>query len=166
MGKIELLFGGPTTLREEIAVEDYAYGRDTSIETAVIRQFHNWIEFLFAKRTDKDDGFFELLLFIDTNQMLKLPRISAGIYRHRGFVLPKMIIHGDHGVDKETRELIFLSERHINIIGNNFEEHIEYEYFEFQRSGLIKTKKDQSIYLLGSQPHIYDAGKFYKAKVG
>jgi hypothetical protein len=164
MSKIELLFGGPTTHDEEVSVEDYAYSWDVSIETAVIHQFRHWINHL-VKRKD-DDTFFELLLYMGINQMLKLPKISAGTYRHNGFVLPKMIIHGDFGIDKDTGERIFLADQHINVIGTNFEDEIAYEYFEYQRIGKVTTSKNSSIYLLGDKPHIFDAGKFYKAKVG
>jgi len=164
MSKIELLFGGPTTQEEEISAENYAYDWGVSMETAVIHQFRRWINHL-ANRKD-DDTFFELLLFIGINQMLRLPKITAGTYRHRGFVLPKMIIHGDCGIDKKTGESIFLTEHHINIIGSNFEDEIAYEYYEHQRSGSIRAQKGQMIYLIGDKPHIYEAGKFYKAKVG
>jgi hypothetical protein len=131
MAKIELLFGGPIAHDEEISVENYAYNWDVSIETAVIRKFKSWISYLSSKSDDKDNTFFELLLFIGINQMLKLPKITSGTYRHKGFVLPKIIIHGDHGVDKKTGNTVLLTESCINIIGNNFEDEIGYEYFEY-----------------------------------
>ena len=62
--------------------------------------------------------------------MLKLPKITSGTYGHEGFVLPKTIIHGNCGVDKQTGKLISLTESYINIIGNNFEDEIGCEYFE------------------------------------
>ena len=165
MSKIELLFGGPLSDYEEVSVENYAYSWDVSIETAVIHQFRHWVNHLSKSKNGDKDNFFELLVYIDTNQMLKLPKISAGIYRHNGFVLPKMIIHGDYGIDKTTGQSIFLAEEHINAIGRNFEDEIAYEYFEYQRSGVVKILKGQTTYLLGDKPHIFDAGKFYKAKV-
>ncbi|MBT8589741.1 hypothetical protein G6692_03040 [Polynucleobacter paneuropaeus] len=133
MAKIELLFGGPIAYDEEISVENYAYNWDVSIETAVIRKFKSWINYLSIKSDDKGNTFFELLLFIGINQMLKLPKITSGTYRHKGFVLPKIIIHGDHGVDKQTGNSVSLTESCINIIGNNFEDEIGYEYFEYRQ---------------------------------
>ncbi|MBU3562034.1 hypothetical protein [Polynucleobacter hallstattensis] len=133
MAKIELLFGGPIAHDEEISVENYAYNWDVSIETAVIRKFKSWISYLSIKSDDKDNTFFELLLFIGINQMLKLPKITSGTYSHKGFVLPKIIIHGDRGVDKQTGNSVSLTESCINIIGNNFEGEIGYEYFEYQQ---------------------------------
>ena len=130
MARIELLFGGPIAHDEEISVENYAYNWDVSIETAVIRKFKSWISNLANKTSDKGDTFFELLLYIGINEMLKLPKITAGTYRHKGFVLPKIIIHGNCGVDKQTGNSVLLTERYANIIGGNFEDEIGYEYFE------------------------------------
>lgn len=133
MAKIELLFGGPIAHNEEISVENYAYNWGVSIETAVIRKFKSWISYLSIKSDDKDNTFFELLLFIGINQMLKLPKITSGTYVHKGFVLPKIIIHGDRGVDKQIGNSVSLTESCINIIGNNFEDEIGYEYFEYRQ---------------------------------
>ena len=139
MAKIELLFGGPIAHDEEISVENYAYNWDVSIETAVIRKFKSWISYLSSKSDDKDNTFFELLLFIGINQMLKLPRITSGTYRHKGFLLPKMIIHGNYGIDKKTGNSVLLKEDFANIIGSNFEDEIGYEYFEHRRIGSAKA---------------------------
>lgn len=133
MAKIELLFGGPIAHDEEISVENYAYNWDISMETAVIRKFKSWISYLSTEADEKDNTFFELLLFIGINQMLKLPKITSGTYVHKGFVLPKIIVHGDRGVNKQTGNSVLLKESYINIIGNNFEDEIGYEYFEYRQ---------------------------------
>jgi len=132
MVRIELLFGGPIAHDEEISVENYAYNWDVSIETAVIRKFKSWISHLANKTSDKGDTFFELLLYIGINELLRLPKITAGTYRHKRFVLPKIIIHGNCGVDKQTGNSVLLKEDYVNIIGRNFEDEIGYEYFECQ----------------------------------
>ena len=165
MAKIELLFGGPITQDEEISVEKYAYNWDVSIETAVIKQFRFWIDHLTKKSNDDGDSFFELLLLIECNLLLKLPKISAGVYRHNGFLLPKIVIHGDYGIDKDISNQVLLSDTHINAIGSGFEGEIGFEYFEYARTGLIKASKNNVIYLLGDKPHIYESGKFYRAKI-
>ncbi len=134
MAKIELLFGGPSTHDEEISVENYAYSWDISIETAVIRQFRSWISGLSNKTDDQGNTFFELLLFIGANEMLRLPKITAGTYCHKGFALPKMIIHGNRAVDKRTGNSILLTESYVNTIGSNFEDEIGYEYFEYRQN--------------------------------
>lgn len=152
MAKIELLFGGPITHEEEISVENYAYNWDTSIETAAIHQFRFWINHLVRRKNADDDNFFELLLFIESNELMKLPKMSAGTYRHNGFVLPKLVIHGDCATDKEGGETVFLTERHISSIGKGFENEIAYEYFEFRHVGAVTVLGDEIIYLLGDRP--------------
>ena len=147
MAKIDLLFGGPITHEEEISVENYAYNWDVSIETAVIRQFKFWISDLSNKTNDKGDTFFELLLFIGMNEMLKLPKITAGTYPHKGILLPKIIIHGTYGTDKQTGNSVLLTKRDINILGNNFEDEIGYEYFENQ------AKEDTGLSRLSACSH-------------
>lgn len=132
MANIELRFGGAIGHSEEISIENYAVNWGISIETAVIRQFKSWIGGLSKRSDDTNNTFFELLLFIGINEMLKLPKITAGTYRHNGFLLPKIIIHGDRGINKETGDLVALTENHINIIGQNFEDEIGYEYIECQ----------------------------------
>ena len=141
------------------------YNWDVSIETAAIRKLKSWISNLANKTNDEDDNFFELLLFIGINEMLRPPKITAGTYRHNGFVLRKMIIHGDYGIDKETNQSIFLSESHINLIGSYFEGEIAYKYYENQLCGAVSAPKDQMIYLLDDKPHVFNDGKFYKAKL-
>jgi hypothetical protein len=163
MAKIELLFGGPNNLKDEIEIEKDAYAWDICIETAVIRRFRRLINGLSITRKN-GDNFFSLLLYIECNQMLKLPKISSGVYRHNGFVLPKLIIHGDHGIDQKSEQSVLLSDKHINGIGKGFEEEIGFEYFEYTRTGSINNLSNAPIYLLGKEAHIYDGGKFYKAK--
>jgi len=163
MAKIELLFGAPKNLKDEIEIEEDAYGWDVCIETAVIRRFQFWIKHL-SKTRKNGDNFFDLLLYIECNQMLKLPKLSSGVYRHKGFVLPKLIIHGDHGIDKKNSGKVLLTEKHINSIGTGFEGEIGFEYFEYTRTGSINNLADSPIYLLGKEAHIYDGGKFYNAK--
>ena len=163
MAKIELLFGAPNLFIDEIEIEKDAYAWDICMETAVIRRFQSSINRLSITKKN-GDNFFSLLIYIECNQMLKLPKLSSGVYRHNGFVLPKLIIHGDHGKDQNNGGIVFLSDHHINAIGNGFEENFGFEYFEYTRTGSIKNLAGSPIYLLGKEAHIYDGGKFYKAK--
>jgi hypothetical protein len=163
MAKIELLFGGPNNLKDEIEIEEDAYGWDVCIETAAIRRFQIWIKHL-SKTRKNGDNFFSLLIYVECNIMLELPKITSGVYRHNGFVLPKLVINGDHGKDQKNGSKVLLTDKHINAIGKNFEEEIGFEYFEYIRTGSINNQSNSPIYLLGKEEHIYDGGKFYKAK--
>ena len=163
MAKIELLFGAPNLFIDEIEIEKDAYAWDICMETAVIRRFQSSINRLSITKKN-GDNFFSLLLYIECNQMLKLPKLSSGVYRHNGFVLPKLIIHGDHGKDKKNGSKVLLTEKHINAIGNGFEENLGFEYFEYTRTGSIQNLANSPFYLLGKEAHTEDGGKFYKAK--
>ena len=140
MTKIELLFGGPTSLKDEIEIEEDAYGWGISIEAAVIRRFRSSADRL-VKTNKQGDHFFELVVFVGTLQKISLPKMSSGIYHHNGFVLPKLIIHGEYGVDQKTGEKILLTDKHINAIGMGMEENFGYEYFEYVRSSTIKNSR-------------------------
>ena len=137
MSRIELLFGGPTSLKDEIEIEEDAYGWGISIEAAVIRRFRSTANRL-VKTNKNGDRFFELIVFVETIQKLTLPKMSSGIYRHNGFVLPKLIIHDEYGIDQKSGEKVPLLEKHINAIGNGMEEHFGYEYFEYVLAGTSK----------------------------
>ncbi len=163
MAKIELLFGAPNTLKDEIEIEKDAYAWDVCIETAVIKRFQIWINHL-AKRNQNGDHFFELLLFVECLERIGLPKMTSGIYRHNGFVLPKLVIHGDHGIDQITGNKLLLSEKHLDAIGNGFEENIGFEYFEYRRCGIDNNHSNAPNCLLDNEVRIEDGGKFYKAK--
>lgn len=141
MTRIELLFGAPTALKDEIEIEEDAYAWGISIETVVIRRFRSSVNHL-VKANKQGDHFFELIVFVETTQMLSLPKMSSGMYRHNGFVLPKLIIHEQFGIDKQSKEKVPLLEKHIHAIGNGMEEHFGYEYFESVR---IKMNKPNLI---------------------
>jgi hypothetical protein len=161
MAKIELLFGAPNLPVEEIEIEKDAYAWDVCIETAVIRRFRHWIDHL-AKRNQNGDHFFELLLFVECLERIGLPKMTSGVYRHNGFVLPKLVIHGHYGVDQKTGNQLLLSEKHLNAIGNGFEQNIGFEYFEYRRCGITRNRSNAPNYLLGNEALIADSGKFYK----
>lgn len=132
MSKIELLFGEPTTLNLEI--ESYAYDFNVSIETALLRTFQSTVRSLAKKTNDRGDTFFELLLFVSSHQLLRLPKITTGVYRHNGFIYPKIVLNRDRGLNKKTGELVFLTNAHINGIASEFQDEFPYEYFELLRS--------------------------------
>lgn len=133
-----MLFGGPNNPTDEIEIEEDAYGWGIGIEAAVIRRFRSSADRLI-KGNEQGDHFFELVIFVETIQMLSLPKMSSGIYRHNGFVLPKLIIHDEYGIDKKSGERILLLEKHINAIGNGMEENFGYEYFEYRYGGRGKA---------------------------
>jgi hypothetical protein len=89
-----------------------------------------------------------------------------GAYRHNGFVLPKMTIHGEYAKDKETHEKIMISDKMIEDLGSEFEYKWNFEYFDFKRIGKVEALENEVIYFLKNKPHVYRFGSFMEAKRG
>jgi hypothetical protein len=132
MAKIELYFGNPTTDKEWEMVEAEARSGDLCIESAVIQDFYSIVKPLLAKTKD-GDNYFELVLFRLFDVLVKLPDITMGAYRHNGFVLPKMTIHGEYAKDKETHEKIMISDQMVEDLGSEFEYKWKLYYLSMDR---------------------------------
>jgi hypothetical protein len=165
MAKIELYFGNPTTDKEWEMVEAEARAGDICIESAVIQDFYSIVRPLLVK-TKNDENYFELVLFRLFDVLVKLPDITMGAYRHNGFVLPKMTIHGEYAKDKETQEKILVSDKMVEDLGHEFEYKWNFEYFDFKRTGKVEVLENEVIYLLKNKPHVYRFGSFMEAKRG
>ncbi len=165
MAKIELYFGNPTTDKEWEMVEAEARAGDICIESAVIQDFYSIVRPLLVK-TKNDENYFELVLFRLFDVLAKLPDITMGAYRHNGFVLPKMTIHGEYAEDKETQEKIMISDKMVEDLGSEFEYKWNFEYFDFKRIGKVEALENEVIYLLKNKPHVYRFGSFMEAKRG
>jgi hypothetical protein len=116
---------------------------------------------------NKDNqNYFDLVAADEFDQTVQLPKISFGIYRHRGYALPKMIINGFHLIATESDEACFISNRLIDVVGNYLEDTFEFEYWGFQRVGKVIPTKLDVIYHLGERPHIYHSGQFIAVAQG
>jgi hypothetical protein len=163
MAKIELYFGHPQKEKTWDGVENHAYNQDVNIETAVIRGFQAINSVLTRKDPDKDT-YFELVLISWFGVNYKLPNITTGVYKERGFVFPKLVIHGDNCIDKNSGERIFISDKFINCIGKDFDNDFDFEYFGFKRYGKANPVTEEVIYHLRNKPHIYHEGNFIEIK--
>lgn len=163
MPKIELLLGGPTTAEREDDIEEVIYDSNISMETAVILRVKALIKWLSGSNKE-DRNYFDLVASDDIDHPVQLPKISFGVYRHRGYVLPKMIINGFDLITAETGNAYFISNRLIDVIGNYLEDEFEFEYWGFQRVGKATPNKSDVIYHLGDRPHIYHAGQFIEVR--
>jgi hypothetical protein len=163
MAKIELYFGNPTTEKEWGIVEAEAHARDICIESAVIQDFYSTVKLMLVK-TKGGENYFELIIYRLFDILVTLPRMSMGAYRHNGFVLPKMTIHGEYAKDKETHEKIIISDKMVEDLGSEFEYQWDFEYFDFKRIGKVEALENEVIYLLRNKPHVYRFGDFIEAK--
>ena len=159
MAKIELLLGGPTTAEREDEIEELLYDLNINMESAVILRVKALIKWLSGSNKD-DQNYIDLVATDEMNQPVQLPTISFGIYSHRGYVLPKMIINGFHLLSSETGERRFISNKLIDAIGHYLEDTFEFEYWGFERVGKLIPSKFDVIYRLGDKPHIYHSGEF------
>jgi len=159
MGKIELLLGRPTTPEREEEIEELIYDLNVSIETAVnirVKALLKWLT-----RTNKEDqSYLDLVATVASGRAVQLPKISFGVYRHSGYVLPKMIINCFHLNEMETGEKRFISNKIIDEIGFDLESTFEFEYWGFNRIGKVVPSKSDVIYHLANRPYIYHSGKF------
>ena len=163
MAKIELLLGGPTTPEREEQIEELIYDLNVSIETAVNLRVKALIEWL-TKLNEDNQSYLDLIATVAIEQPVQLPKVSFGVYRHRGYLLPKMIINGFHSNILETSEKRFISNKVINEIGADLESTFEFEYWGFQRVGKVVPSKSDVIYHLRDSPHIYHSGEFLEVE--
>ena len=163
MAKIELYFGNPTTDKEWEMVEAESRAGEICIESAVIQDFYSIVKPLLFK-TNEGDNYFELVIYRLFDVLVTLPCITMGAYRHNGFVLPKMTIHGEYAEDKETHEKIMISDKMVEDLGSEFEYKWNFEYFDFKRIGKVEVLENEVIYLLKNKPHVYRFGSFMEAK--
>jgi mannose-6-phosphate isomerase class I len=163
MAKIELYFGNPTTEKEWEMVEAEARAGDICIESAVIQDFYSIVKPLLVK-TKNDENYFELVICGISGILVTLPAITMGAYKHNGFVLPKMTIHGDYAVERKTHQRIVISKEWIDGLGQEFEYKWNFEYFDFKIIGKVEAQKNEVIYLLTNKPHVYRSGRFIETR--
>jgi hypothetical protein len=159
MAKIELLLGSPTTLERANEIEELIYDLNINMESAVILRAKALVKWLSGANKD-DQNYIDLVATDDIDRLVQLPTISFGTYRHRGYVLPKMIINGFHLIATETGEKCFISNRLIDVIGDYLEDTFEFEYCGFKRIGKVVPSKSDVIYHLRGKPYIYHSGQF------
>jgi hypothetical protein len=163
MAKIELLLGGPTTAEREDQIEELIYDLNINMESAVILRVKALIKWL-SKISTNNQSYLDLVATVAIGQPVKLPRISFGVYEHRGYVMPKMIINSFYLQDFDTGNKHFISNKAIDEIGLDIESTFEFEYWGFKRVGTIAANKFDVIYHLGNRPHIYSSGEFLAIK--
>ncbi|MBT8587845.1 hypothetical protein G6675_06110 [Polynucleobacter paneuropaeus] len=164
MAKIELYFGNPTTDKEWEMVEAESRAGDICIESAVIQDFYSIVKPLLVK-TKNDENYFELVVCGISGTLVTLPTVTMGAYKHNGFVLPKMTIHGDYAIERKTHRRIVIPKDWIEGIGQEFEYKWNFEYFDFKIIGKVEAQKSEVIYLLKNRPHVYRSDSFIEAKV-
>jgi|GEM_PF-1059424 len=162
MAKVDILFGNPSSDKEWEFIEDHSDSTNSNIETSVISNFRILLENLFTKNKH-GENYFELLICCIDGDSIKLPKMTVGTHKNNGFLFPKLTIHGDYGIDRDTNNQVFISDLFIDAIGKECELEYSYVYFGFKRIGKISPKTNEIIYLLGGKEHIFHDGRFLPA---
>lgn len=163
MAKIHILFGNPSSDSEWEFIEDHSDSTNSNIETSVISNFRTLFENLLIKNKH-GENYFELLISCIDGDLIRLPKMTVGTHVNNGFVLPKLIIHGDYGVDRDKNKLIFISDSFIDTVGRECELEYSYVYFGFKRTGKVSLKTNEVTYTLGGKEHFYHNGNFLEVK--
>lgn len=165
MGTIQLLFGEPTTPEREENIEEWIYDCGINRETAVILKFKSLINSL-SKKNKEGDNYFELIVQTITGESVNLPKISFGTHHHRGFVLPKIVIHNFYMIKRDLNQRTLIDCSLLEQIGSEFEWDFAFEFYSFHRIGKAEAGKKDVIYQLQNKPHIHHSGEFLEVKKG
>ncbi|QWD31210.1 hypothetical protein G6681_05565 [Polynucleobacter paneuropaeus] len=163
MAKIELYFGTPFFDKGINQNERWALNHEISIEKANIDSFNSVMKVL--TRFNEDHQTYLSLCFTSiAGADFSTPKIKTGSYTLNRNKFPKLVIEGDHLIDKESKKQIFIEDHFIEKIGQYVEEDFDYEFVGFKRSGKMKIGKDEITYLINSKPHLCHNGKFFEIK--
>jgi hypothetical protein len=163
MARIDILFGAPTSEKEWEWIEKYSDNSNTSIENSLLKNFRFFFESLCKSESD-GSNYFELIICGIDGDSIKLPKMTVGTYKNNGFVLPKLMIHGDYGIDRDTNKPVFISDTFIETIGKDCELEFSHDYYGFKRIGKVSLQTNEIIYLIDGKEHIYHSDKFLPVK--
>jgi hypothetical protein len=159
MARIDILFGAPTSEKEWDWIEKYSDNSNTSIENALLKNFRFFFESLCKSESD-GSNYFELVICSIKGDSIKLPKMTVGTYKHNGFVLPKLVIHGDYGIDRDSKKPVFISDTFIEAIGKDSELEFSHDYYGFKRVGKVSLQTNEVKYLINGAEHIFHEGNF------
>lgn len=163
MAKIEIYFGNPNSEKEWNWVEKFCDSLNIGVEASIFKNFSISFE-NFSALDDQGRTYFELIVSCINGDRVKLPEMTAGTYKHNGFVLPKLVIHGDYAVDIDTNKPIFISDKFIEAIGKDCELDFSYDYYGFKRVGKVSLKTNEVTYSIKEREYIFHEGKFLEIK--
>lgn len=163
MAKIELFFGTPTHEKGILGNEEWAMNHEVSLEKANIDSFMSVLGVL-TRKNEKDQDYFTYAFGSITGFDPIRPVITYGSYQFNKTKYPKITIHGDYLIDEEINMEVFISDEFIERIGKFIEDDFDYEFVEFKRTGKVKIKRNEIVYLIGGKPHFHHNGKFLEAK--
>lgn len=132
MPKIEIRFGSLIPPQLEETLNKRAIDWNCSFEFTFLESFQYLLENTLLKRK-KGENYFDLAFLIALDQGVTAPKVKFDTYLNNSFKLPMIVLANDHVTLVPSKEKIFIEDGLIDIIGNGFEEHFDYEYVGFVR---------------------------------
>lgn len=132
MPKIELRFGSLLPTKFEEILNKRAIDWNCSFEFTFLESFQYLMEDTLLKRK-KGENYFDLAFLVALDQGVKAPKVKFDTYIDNSSKLPMIVLSSDHLILIPSKEKIFIEDKLIDIIGNGFEEHFDYEYVGFVR---------------------------------
>lgn len=163
MTKINLHFGNPTSDKSIAQNEEWAFNHEISIEKANLQSFNAVMKAL-TRKNDHDQNYFDLSFISLTGFEAVSPLITFDSYTFNRTKYPRLTIHGDYLIEAKTNKEIFITDEFIERIGLYVEEDFDYEFIEFKRSGKIKARNNDVVYLINGKLHVHHNGKFIPIK--
>lgn len=130
MGAINIKFGYPTSFEEQGKLSDRAVHNDYPLEKALCFEFECLLD-SFNKRNG-NENFFDLIFFVSVGRQVKAPKIHFATYAENGHKLPMMVLNGSY-LKATDSELIPISDRCIDELGQLYQDEFDYEYVGFER---------------------------------
>jgi len=165
MAKIEVFLGGPTTQERADQVEALLSDYNINFETAVIMRakfLYRWL----VKKDSEGLNYFDWFASAEINRSVQMPKISFGIYKHKGYVLPKLVINGFYMKEIDANKKYFICNNMLDRLGHELENEFEFYFYGFKRIGRAIADIGDVIYHLRSKPHIYHSGEFLEVQKG
>ncbi len=132
MPKIEIRFGSLLPTQFEEILNKRAIDWNCSFEFTFLESFQYLMEGSLLKRK-KGESYFDLAFLIALDRSVIAPKAKFDTYMNNSFKLPMIVLSSDHLTHIPSKEKIFIEDKLIDIVGNGFEEHFDYEYVGFVR---------------------------------
>lgn len=132
MPKIEIRFGSLIPPDLEEILNKRAIDWNCSFEFVFLESFQYLMENTLLKRK-KGENYFDLAFLIALDHSVLAPKVKFDTYLSNSFRLPMIVLSNDHLTRIPSKEKIFIEDDLIDIVGNGFEEHFDYEYVGFVR---------------------------------
>jgi len=131
---VVLYFGGPWTDRQQNLLDQRAIDWNCSFEDASLHYFKNLVQGYCENKNEAGRNYFDLSIFIHSGiHESYSPKVSVDSYILNGFKFPRLVLENGFIRGKNMIKRFYLKDEVIDLMGQDLENHCEYEYIEFKR---------------------------------